>query len=243
MRSVEPGRLSACAGACSGGIFPCWPFRPVLFHTYCARRSVRTRMRRSWKILRPRSVPRYGNCISPSPRMVLRNGHTGGMGIAIYLYELCAEIQLAHIALSWGDASNRAVFLFVDNQAAVASLIKDSPTSELGGYLSTLSFCADPRPDARWWIEYVPTAANMADKPPRDFSAPLHGACPNRAGATPQSFDRIPPAGALHSESTRVVMRFEKGLCPSRKDLLICYEIARRKLTWGALLYRRFFPR
>ena len=160
-------------------------------------------MRRSWKILRPRSVPRYGNCISPSPRMVLRNGHTGGMGIAIYLYELCAEIQLAHIALSWGDASNRAVFLFVDNQAAVASLIKDSPTSELGGYLSTLSFCADPRPDARWWIEYVNTKSNAADPPSRVCNTPLGAECTLSSGEIPPNFSRLFSSwSVLHREST-----------------------------------------
>ena len=81
----------------------------------------------------------------------------------VYLYELCAAILLARIALSWGDASNRAVVLCVDNQAAVAALTMGSSAAEFDSVLVNAFWISGARPNAQWWIEYVPTAANLAD--------------------------------------------------------------------------------
>ena len=66
----------------------------------------------------------------------------------IHLYELRASILLAHIVLSWGEASNRTVVLCVDNQAAVAAQIKGASACEFGGVLVTAFRNADARPDA-----------------------------------------------------------------------------------------------
>ena len=49
----------------------------------------------------------------------------------IFLYEICAAILMVYTANEWCDSTTRTCVLCVDNQAAVAALVKGSSSSDL----------------------------------------------------------------------------------------------------------------
>ena len=62
----------------------------------------------------------------------------------IFIYELCAAILMACIAITWPRTDPRTCVLCVDNKAALADLVKGGSSSHLGTLLVTL-FWMEPR--------------------------------------------------------------------------------------------------
>ena len=56
----------------------------------------------------------------------------------IFIFELCDAILLERLSLKWPRSKKRTCVLCVDNQAAVAALVKGSSSSALGTLLSSL---------------------------------------------------------------------------------------------------------
>ena len=89
----------------------------------------------------------------------------------IFLYELCAAILVVCCSFDWPDAANRTCVLCVDNEAAVATLVKGSSSSPVGAILANLFWTLATRGSILRWIEYVHTKSNGADQPSRRCDA------------------------------------------------------------------------
>ena len=85
----------------------------------------------------------------------------------IFIYERCDAILTACLVLAWSRGKQRTCVLRVDNQVAVAALVKGSPSSTLGTLLASLFWNIAARWSALWWIEYVRAKSNDADAPSR----------------------------------------------------------------------------
>ena len=121
----------------------------------------------------------------------------------IFLYELCAAILMVYVANEWNDATPRTCVLCVDNQAAVAALIKGSSSSDLAGVLVNLFWNVAARGNTRRWIEYVNTKSNTADYPSRLCAMPAETASHRTQGEAPRKFrEAFTSWEALRREAT-----------------------------------------
>ena len=124
---------------------------------------------------------------------------------AIYLFELCAAILTACAVIELSLESTRSCVLCIDNQAALAALIKGSASSELGTILVGVFWAVAARSPVQWWLEYVHTASNDADEPSRSCNAVAGHHCSREQGPIPKTFaDCFQSWTALHSASTRI---------------------------------------
>ena len=121
----------------------------------------------------------------------------------IYIYELAATVLTACEAAYRSDGKPRTCVLCIDNQAALAALIKGSSSSTLGTILVNLFWSVAARCPVVWWFEYVNTKSNAADPPSRACDAPLGVDCKRSSGSIPPEFTRIFSSwSVLHREST-----------------------------------------
>ena len=111
------------------------------------------------------------------------------------------------------DQTPRTCVLRVDNQAAVASLIKGSSSSDLDGALSRLFWNVEALGSTRRWVEYVNAKSNTADYPARQCAMPTETACRFPQGVSPREFrDAFTSWGALRREATLFTTKMERWL-------------------------------
>ena len=77
----------------------------------------------------------------------------------------------------------------VDSQAAFGALIQGSTTSELGALLANLFWNVEARCATRWWVEYVNTKSNIAEKPSRECGLLTGASCAGTFGLVPSRSD------------------------------------------------------
>ena len=106
----------------------------------------------------------------------------------IFICELCAAILMVYTAVEWRDVEPRTCVLCVDNKEAVAALVKGSSPANIAGVLVNLFWNVSARGNARWWIEYVNTKSNTADRPSRLCAIPLGTTCNATHGHVPAGF-------------------------------------------------------
>ena len=109
----------------------------------------------------------------------------------IFISELAAAILAACLVILQNDGNARTCVLCIDNNAALAALIKGSSSSELGTILVNLFWSMASRCPVLWRFEYVNTKADAADPPSRVCDAQLGLACTRATGAIPTEFTRI----------------------------------------------------
>ena len=85
----------------------------------------------------------------------------------IFIFELCDAILMACISLQWPNDKQRACAPRVDNQAAVAAMVKGSSSSTLVTLLASLFRNIAAQGTTLWRIEYVRTKSNDSDTPSR----------------------------------------------------------------------------
>ena len=130
----------------------------------------------------------------------------------IFLYELCDAILMLYIANEWMGATPRTCVLCVDNQAAAASLIKGSSSSDLTGVLVNLFWNVAARGNTRWWVEYVNAKSNSSDFPSRQCKLPTEAVCFEEQGRMLTEFrDAFSPWETLHREAT-VFTKWNSGV-------------------------------
>ena len=126
-------------------------------------------------------------------------------GSAIYLFEICAAILAITVVSQFNTEPSRTCVLCIDNQAALAALVKGSTSSELGTILVGVFWAFAARSSVYWWMEYVHTDSNDADHPSRRCSADTAPQCLSNSGLTPDAFTRAFQSWeALHRASTRL---------------------------------------
>ena len=106
----------------------------------------------------------------------------------IFIYELCAAILTACLALNWSRDRHRTCVLCVDNQAAVAALVQGAPSSPLGALLESLFWNIAARGATLRWIEYVHAKPNDADATARLRTSRNGNRCAYQMGQIPSAF-------------------------------------------------------
>ena len=106
----------------------------------------------------------------------------------IFIHELCVSILTARLALNWSRDKQRTCLLRVDNQAAVAALVKGSPSSPVGALLASLFWNVAARCATLWWAEYVHAKSNDADAPSRLRTAQRDNICAYQSGHIHSAF-------------------------------------------------------
>ena len=121
----------------------------------------------------------------------------------ISTYELCASMLMAGAATEWSRDRQRTFFLCVDNQAALAALVKGSSSAELGTLLASLFWPCVARGNTLWRIEYVRAKSDDADAPSLDCTVSPDKAWKLGSGVVPDSFrESIESREALRREAT-----------------------------------------
>ena len=124
---------------------------------------------------------------------------------AIYLFEICAAILAVTVVSQFDTEPSRTCVLRIDNQAALAALVKGSTSSELGTILVGIFLAFAARSSVYWWLEYVHTDSNDADRPSRCCSADTAPQCLSKSGLTPDAFAiAFQSLEALRRASTRL---------------------------------------
>ena len=112
---------------------------------------------------------------------------------------------MVRITLEWPRIKHRTCVLCVDNQAAVAALVKGSSASELGSLLTTLFWNLVAQGATTWWIEYVHAKSNYADHPSRLCPANKATTCATSIGDCPTAFRKAFESwDSLHREATAI---------------------------------------
>ena len=106
----------------------------------------------------------------------------------IFIFELCDAMLMAFIALTWPKGKHRTCVLCVDNQAAVAALVRGSPCSTLGTLSATLFWNIAARGSTLRRAEYVHTKSNDAGAPSRWCTSRGGSACAYQSGGLPNAF-------------------------------------------------------
>ena len=120
----------------------------------------------------------------------------------IFLYELCDAILMLYIANEWMGATPRTCVLCVDNQAAAASLIKGSSSSDLTGVLVNLFWNVAARGNTRWRVEYVDAKSSSSDSPSRQCKLPTEAVRFEAQGQIPTEFrDAFSSSESLRREA------------------------------------------
>ena len=130
---------------------------------------------------------------------------TAGGEAPIYLFEICAAILTACVAVESSLETTRPCVLCIDNQAALAALIKGSASLELVTVLVGVFWAIAARSPAQWWLEYVHTDSDDADAPSRDCNAAGVRTCSLSSGTSPLDFAKTFESwGSMHRASTRL---------------------------------------
>ena len=106
----------------------------------------------------------------------------------IFIFELCAAVLMARLALEWTSDKQRTCVLCVGNQGAVAALVKGSSSSALGTLLASLFWNLSEKGPILWRIEYVHTKSNDADAPSRWCTSNFGESCAHHSGDVPTAF-------------------------------------------------------
>ena len=123
----------------------------------------------------------------------------------IYLFEICAAILTACVVVESSLETTRSCVLCIDNQAALAALVKGSASSELGTVLVGVFWAIAARSPVQWWLEYVHTDSNDADAPSRECNATGVRTCCLSCGTLPLIFTKAFESwDSLRRASTRL---------------------------------------
>ena len=136
----------------------------------------------------------------------------------IFTYELCAAILMVCISLDWPTNSHRTCVLCVDNQAAVAALVKGSSTSPIGTMLATLCWTLAARGTAMWRIDYVRAESNHADRPSRECDAPHGSTCSRSFGHCRPTFYRAFKSWEAFRKEATTVQQMKKDVNPTDEN-------------------------
>ena len=109
-------------------------------------------------------------------------------GSAIYLFGICASIFSVAVASEANTQPSRTCVLRIDNQAALAALVKGSTSSELGTVLVGVFWAFAARSSVYWRMEYVRTDSDDSDRPSRRCNADSAPQCQLQSGQIPESF-------------------------------------------------------
>lgn len=109
---------------------------------------------------------------------------------AIYLFEICDAILTACAVRDPNTTVSRSCGLCIENQAALAALVKGANSSEFGAVLVGVSWGLDSLFPFQRRRKYASTKSNDPDEPSRVSAAhmsevllPHEGRCRNHAGA------------------------------------------------------------
>ena len=91
------------------------------------------------------------------------------------IYALEAIAAIAAVVQNQEILSGRAVLLFVDNTAALNAIIKSSSPDNITAALIRLFWSVVATRSIDIWIEWAPSAQNLADPPSRDKNMPISG--------------------------------------------------------------------
>ena len=91
------------------------------------------------------------------------------------IYALEAIAAIAAVVQNQETLSGKAVLLFVDNTAALNAIIKSSSPDDVTAALIRLFWSVIATRSIDIWIEWVPSAQNLADPPSRGKNMPLLG--------------------------------------------------------------------
>ena len=107
---------------------------------------------------------------------------------SIYLFEICAAILTVCAVDERSLGGSQSRVLCIDNQAALAALVKGPTSAELGTVAVGVFWNFASRPPAQRRVEYVNIKSNHPDEPPRSCDA-RDGAFRTRyEGRTPEAF-------------------------------------------------------
>ena len=121
----------------------------------------------------------------------------------IFIFELRDAILMACVALQWPNDKHRTCVLCVDNQAAVAALVKGSPSSTPGTLLASLFWNIAAQGETLWWVEYGRAKSNDSDAPSRWCNSISGSLCTYQAGELPNAFcNAFSPWESLRRDAT-----------------------------------------
>lgn len=90
---------------------------------------------------------------------------------------LCAAILMVYAANERPGAGARKCVLRVENQSAVAAIVKGSPPSGIAGVLANVFWNVAARGAARRWVGCVNAKSNWADLLSRQRNTPKQATC------------------------------------------------------------------